>query len=269
MNMTISTKEKIKKQQQSWAVKRGIAFDAKGYVYRLEDNLFEPLEEDARAEFASGKGGELKGKMFALHSSSAFVCNFFHYWRYCNVPAVATSCGLSPNYYELRFEKAYPKPQGVGGESPHVDIEFTSRTLAPVAIEAKFTEQYYRKRKSLKNKYIEIVGIWGNYAGCKSLANLILEEKEVFEYLDAPQLLKHILGLKTEYGEQGFELLYLWYKVDSDEASQHEREIKRFASFIDSDLSFYTRTYQEVFQALNSYGGEYLRYMKYMEERYF
>lgn len=267
--MTISTEAKIKKREQSWAVEHGIAFNAKGYVYKLEDNLFEPLEEDARTEFASGKGGELKGKMLALHSSSALVCNFFHYWRYRNVPAVAMSCGLSPNYYKLRFEKAYPKPQGVGGELPHVDIEFTSRTVTPVAIEAKFTEQYYRKRKLLNNKYVETAGIWGSYAGCESLANLIVEGKEVFEYLDAPQLLKHILGLKTEYGEQGFELLYLWYKVDSDEAVQHQREIKRFESFIGSDLSFCTRNYQEVFQVLKSHSGVHSRYMNYMEERYF
>ena len=158
--MTISTDEKIKKQQQSWAVEHGIAFDVKGYVYKLEDNLLEPLEENARAEFASGKGGELERKMFALHSSSALVCNLFHYWRYRDVPAVAMSCGLSPNYDTLRFEKAYHKPQGVGGELPHVDIEFTGRTLTPIAIEAKFTEQYHRNtRRTLKPAYIETPGI--------------------------------------------------------------------------------------------------------------
>ena len=267
--MTRSTEDRIRKQQQSWAVERGITFNAKGYVYKLEDNLFEPLEEDARAEFASGKGGELKGKMFALHSSSALVCNFFHYWRYRDVPAVAISCGLSPNYDKLKFEKAYRKPQGIGGELPHVDIEFTSRTLKPIAVEAKFTEQYHRKRKSLKNAYVETAGIWGNYAGCESLAKLIVEEEEVFEYLDVSQLLKHILGLKTEYGEQGFELLYLWYEVDSDEALQHRREIKRFESFIGSDLFFRTRNYQEVFQVLKSHGRVHSRYMNYIGRRYF
>ena len=86
--------DQIKKQQQVWAQRHNIPFDRNGYVLNLTDNLLEPMRSDAEAEYGSGAGGELQGKMHALHSSSALVCNFFHYWRYREVGIMSKALGL-------------------------------------------------------------------------------------------------------------------------------------------------------------------------------
>lgn len=261
--------QRIKGQQRAWAEGRGIAFSKGGYVGNLDDNLYEPLREDSRREFESGAGGELEGKMCALHSSAALVCNFFHYWRYRDVGMVAEACGLSSEHTELRFERAYRKPPGVGGIRPHVDIEFAGRMVRPVAIESKFTEQYGGSRKTLKDEYIRTAGVWGAYSGCEALANRIVDSGEVFEYFDAPQLLKHIVGLKTEYGEGAFELVYLWYELEGEETVKHRGEVERFKSCVVCDLDFCAVTYQEVFERVKLLGTRHVDYIRYMEDRYF
>jgi hypothetical protein len=112
--------------------------------------------------------------------------------------------------------------------------------------------------------------IWGKFNGCRKLANRIVNNKEVFRYLDAPQLLKHFLGLKTDYGDYNFELFYLWYKIDSREAIYHEKEIKRFKKYTDFEINLHVVTYQELFQRVKvSCGIEHNKYLAYMEKRYF
>ena len=59
----------------------------KAWVFELEDNLLEPLTDDARQAFEQADGCELRadsfgeGNMYALHSSSAAGCNLFHRWH--------------------------------------------------------------------------------------------------------------------------------------------------------------------------------------------
>lgn len=261
--------ENIKKRQREWAQRQSIVLDDSDHVTDLVDNLFEPLQLDAKSEYQSGAGDELQDKMRALHSSAALVCNFFHYWRYRDIGIIARACGLSPGYTGLTFECAYRKPRGIRGIRPHVDVEFRDEGLKPVAIEAKFTEVYGKSRKSLKEIYVRSNGVWGNYSGCQSLANCIVTGNKVFRYFDAPQLLKHILGLKTEYGERGFELLYLWYKQDGEAASKHENELARFEEYVVPEVNFRAMTYQETFQELKVIVTEHTEYLNYMDERYF
>ena len=74
-------------------------------------------------------------------------------------------------------------------------------------------------------------------------------------YLDAPQLLKHLLGLRCDKSRGEVELVYLWYDTGLDDALAHRQEITRFAGLIDEDgfedkLHFRSITYQELFAAL-------------------
>jgi hypothetical protein len=261
-------REYIINLQQSWATRRCIHFNKRGYVNNLADNLCEPLKQDSLDDFVRGRGGELESKMLALHSSSALVVNFFHYWRYHDIPRLAEIMRLSPKFTHLKFERTYPKPKGVGGIRPHVDIEFTG-AYKPTAVESKFTEPYYKGKKSLKRVYVEIPGIWGKYTSCELLANQIVTEEKVFEYLDAPQLLKHILGLKTNYNEGGFTLLYLWYDFASIEADKHRQEIQTFQNSIENEIDFRHLTYQELFKAVSLMRGVDKSYISYMKDRYF
>lgn len=202
------------------------------------------------------------------NSSSALVVNFFHYWRYHGIPQLTELMGISPLCTHLQFERTYPKPTGVGGIRPHVDIEFTGASK-PTAVESKFTEPYSKGKKSLKKAYVETPQIWGKYASCELLAHQILSGEKVFEHLDAPQLLKHVLGLKTQYGEEGFALLYLWYDFPSVEADKHRHEIQTFQNSIENEIDFRDLTYQDLFKAVSSMRGVDNGYISYMHERYF
>jgi hypothetical protein len=248
-----------------------MSFDKKGYTLKLNDNLFEPLREDSKGEFDAGHGKEIEdGKMNALHSSSALACNFFHYWRYRDVGFIAKVLGFDSVYSVINFEKQHPKPEGIGGIRPHLDVEITGQPVKPIAIESKFTEPYEKKAKSLKEAYITTPNVWGNCNGCEKLAKNIVDKAEIFEYLDAPQLLKHMLGLKTGYGKGNFELCYIWYKIDGEETSKHEEEIKKFKKYINSEFSLHDYTYQSLFEKVKtSSSNAHARFINYLEDRYF
>jgi len=89
-----------------------------------------------------------------------------------------------------------------------------------------------------------------------------------FEYLDVPQLIKHILGLTSCYRGK-FSLLYLWYKIDSNEAKQHEEELDEFSIRIKDEISFQIMTYPELFNKIKQLPDVDSAYLKYLERRYF
>jgi hypothetical protein len=75
----------VKAGQRAWAIRSGRAIDKDGYCGCVDDNVFQGLSVGARRDFESGDGTELgkpgeRGKIQALHSSSALACNWFDYW---------------------------------------------------------------------------------------------------------------------------------------------------------------------------------------------
>ena len=91
----------------------------------------------------------------------------------------------------------------------------------------------------------------------------------VFEHLDAPQLIKHILGLKTQYGKKDFTLIYLWYDFASTEAEKHRQEIQAFKNSIENEIDLRYMTYQNLFEAVSSIPGIDNGYISYIHDRYF
>jgi len=272
-NEYIDTLQLISKQQQQWAQECGIEFDNDGYTLNLSDNLYKPLISDAEVEFGLGKGGELgnstkRGKMQALHSSSALVVNVFQYWREIDrVDVIAKALGIHDELTTMKFEQTYPTC--LRGIPPHLDVQLSNGDLR-VAIESKFTEIYHRHtRRELKDTYIQIPGLWAGLPKCESLANLIHDEngrKTSFSYLDAPQLLKHILGLKSQPDAKPFKLIYLWYECPSKEAEKHR---EKFSDYLGDEVSFSNMTYQELFKALSTSQLADKGYFPYLGERYF
>jgi len=249
----------IAKRQTDWADQHGIKYDKDGYTLSLVDNLYCPLSPEALEEFSHGRGDELgssenRGKMQALHSSSALVANVFEYWRNRNIAFIAEACGASSGISRMRFEATYPTP--LGGIPPHLDIEFTGTHVRALVAESKFTETYRRHtRRRIKRVYVGRPALWSGLPNCEALVKLIYDEqkkKTSFEYLDAPQLLKHILGLnyETRFKEKGFTFLYLWYEIPSLEADKHRSEIESFKKAIGQDVDFQVLTYQELFQRI-------------------
>jgi len=264
--------DKIRNQQRAWAKQNGIEIDKDGYTLRLEPNLFLPLSSNSVAEFGFGKGDEFgtdhrRGKMQALHSSSALVCNVFEYWRGHSLDTIARACGAPAGMTEIHFESIHPTT--LRGTPPHLDLEFLGKGLKPFAIESKFTEPYKKTASEFKGSYLTTPGLWDNLPHCVRLVRDIHNGQIVFTRLHASQLLKHTLGLTNSYGPSGFYLLYLWYEVPSPEATEHRKEIEAFTERIEGDFTFLSMTYQELFDIIKESSETGEAYVSYLAERYF
>ena len=320
--------EFIKSKQQNWARRKGFELvggtipnkGEKNYLSDLANNLFEPLTEENVKSFDSGAGNETKdcktrlAKMKALHSSSAIVVNLFQYWQEKDPCPLLNACRLTsktdridgymfknigsdspveiriPNI-EIRFEEQFEicKDKHLFPRVPNIDVIIYSR-YADIAIESKFLEPYdNRKHKGLKQKYIDDISFWDGLPNLNELAKEISPDNNKFRYLDAAQLIKHILGLKKKYSNtphiaetqgirklritplhKSFCLLYLWYDVLGKDGFKHREEIEQFAKVAEKDnIRFKHITYQEVIAKLSRdfYQGNEI-YCNYLTDRY-
>ena len=115
-------------------------------------------------------------------------------------------------------------------------IRYKERTTPDVtkaiAVESKFRESYQQDQGWFADCYVapENEAIWEGLEPLRDLAVRIHGgEGNVFERLKVSQLIKHILGLNSEFhGTQNFKLIYLWYPAPGPEAVRHEDEINRF-----------------------------------------
>lgn len=284
----------ILERQFLWARRRGIRLGGpfrnsavpeerergrKVWVFRLEDNLFEPLTAEARAAFEQGDGGELQvdrpgeGNMHALHSSSAAGCNLFHYWhRLGQAAPIARALGLpTASAVALGFEEKYPiDPRR--SRPPNLDavISYRKGPLKAAAVECKFCEPYGRPHGGLDPAYLGLDGIWDGLARLRGLAETISPEDGRFERLHAAQLVKHILGLSRAHGARGFRLLYCWYDAPGPAAERHRQEVEEFRGLAATDgVTFQATTYQDVILRLaKSETEQHRAYVDYLAERY-
>lgn len=273
----MTTLEQIKETQRRWADQRAIPHTANDYVLNLKDNFFHAMNTETTADYEKGDGCELGrkgqlGKLWALFSSSALVCNVFDYWRGRESAALLMACGISKKLTNLSFEQKFPT--GLPGNPPNLDVLLRSddQDTRPTLIESKFTEPYrtHDWRGSFQLSYFQKPSLWDGLDACKRLAQEMTGGRcsIPFIYLDAPQLLKHVLGLTRAY-PRGFKLLYLWYAAPASlEADHHRTEIARFTEVVRAEVCFSSMTYQELFAALlPSMTGE--AYVEYLRARYF
>jgi hypothetical protein len=272
----LNARSQILAQQKCWADSRKIALRA-GYTESLDANLFQRMHNDTLKEFQNGSGDELgrngnRGKMQALHSSSALAVNVFDYWRGRPLDWIGRSLSLTSEPSLFRFEGQFLT--GLPGNPPNLDLVFKLKDERTVAVESKFTEPYTHAKQKMpfKPKYFPSGnGLWHDRAlpRCQKLADRLNRGDFQFQHLNAAQLLKHILGLSQPSVGQ-FTLFYLWYAVPSEEATQHREEIKTFAHEIGSELDFRALTHQELFSsALRELGSDHATYLSYLQERYF
>ncbi|MBQ8721115.1 MAG: hypothetical protein IJY67_03080 [Paludibacteraceae bacterium] len=245
-----------------------------------------------------------RAPMKAAFSSSAIVVNLHQYWqKKNNISPLLEALGFKNNKVEkkgivFKFESKNPI-KGIGGYPPHLDVVITTDTNN-FAIESKFTEPYTEKRdknskergknSEIQHSYIadKKKTLWENSPNLENLAqaihspNALIENEEIKEeikelikklrktnHLDASQLIKHILGLKSNYKEN-FTLLYLWYDVPGTEGYEHRQEIEAFASIAKADgIDFRHITYQKVISYLEeNYKNEHKDYIDYLVKRY-
>lgn len=283
--------EYILTKQTEWARNRGIKLIGSKmergrpvYTAKLEDNLFRgKLLSDVEAAFQSGDGGELwtsklPGKMQALHSSSALGVNVFQYWNSISAaPVIAATCGLcrrgSDVSVDIQFEEKYPINESFG-RHPNIDVVIHNKPGTKIqrfAIECKFAEAYGgRRHGGLKRKYLDCDGVWEGLRGLRRLAEDISPEDNEFTHLHPAQLIKHILGLKRQFGKDGFRFLYLWYGVLGEQGKLHQDEVAEFAQVAKKDgIKFHSLTYQELIARLaEQCRSEHQQYIRYLTERY-
>jgi len=274
----------IRCQQRKWAGEENIS--PKGYRRKLKDNLFQNLDNRTRHDFERADGNELYGKMNAVHSSSALACNFFDYWRSVeNSFPLAEALKFYAKIIDIKFEMKFD--HGLRTNRPNLDVVLTGSNRAILAIESKFTEPFSgsKNKKIIKFEYFSDGkhgddGRWSQLglSGCQDLAESLRQE-HCYKYLDAAQLLKHMLGL-AKWGEESgknWALLYLWFNPGEPEADSHEDEIERFANAVRRDDGrvgdrgeFRAMTYQKLFKKLSKkLDTSHEEYRKYLAQRYF
>lgn len=287
-------KRYIQLKQQNWAKRKGLDFvggtkpnrGKKNYVKDLAFNIYnQHLSEETRENFDEGDGNEREdtttrlAKMKVLHSSSALPVNVFQYWQEKDVSPILYACKLInkrpfnsetlPN--AVRFEQKFEisKDKKLFPKTPNLDvvIEYNNRVFA---IESKFTEPYKKKQKGLSERYTIDKAFWKGIPNLEELANEISPNNNEFKYLDAAQLIKHILGLKNANKKSGFILLYLWYDVIGKDGFKHRKEIEKFATIAKKDnIKFRHITYQEVIVNLsNNFYNNNEDYINYLTDRY-
>lgn len=221
----------IQAKQQNWAKRKGLELfggtipnqGEKNYLNSITANLFKELSEVTKKNFKEGDGNETNNsnnrlaKMKALHSSSALPVNVFEYWQNKDAYPIAYACklcakketlenvsGINGISFEQKFEISPDKI--LFPKTPNLDVVVEDVKKRKFAIESKFTEPYKKKQKALGDKYVSEKSFWKGIPNLEQLANTISPNNIDFTYLDAAQLIKHILGLKKQHGKSGFTL---------------------------------------------------------------
>lgn len=269
----------MQSRQADWANHCRVRLERPGYATSLTDNLFlGQLNNLTEREFDDADGSELRNsglrpaKMRALISSSALAVNFFDPWRNVSKSALQLALGLDQAILDLRFEykcQKYPVPP----RSPNLDLFLTVGDGQKVGVECKFLEPYrdpgVDSPLSLRY-YPSGDGFWSR-RGLRHTQRLVDSMRGQWDFLDAPQLLKHILGLGHDSPDQPVRLMYIWFNTGRPDAERHRTEIQRFENVVrGDDVHFDAISYQELFARLVMKASEPAQgWTTYMTNRYF
>ena len=302
----------IRIKQQLWAnshiadkLRDGKYHDT--HTQKPDDNIYKGLTPETRKAFDDAQGGEWKGdnrgtpaKMTALHSSSALCVNVFQYFQdkpNCLKLKLLQECGLvssrnNSTVKSFEFEKRFSIK---GISTPNIDFVVEVDPYRIIAIESKFNEPYaYSHDNFLREEYYlpKNKSIWNNLE--KLYNALDIENKEEitqkdsdgndrmgkiifpdYKYLDAVQLLKHLLGVVNSSDKKSeIWLTYLWYDSLGGKGVAHRAEIEDFRKLIEENTSqrikFRHITYQELICNLNKNlnRAEHKDYLDYITSRY-
>ncbi|MDN5343497.1 MAG: hypothetical protein PWP28_2377 [Oceanotoga sp.] len=281
------SKEYILSKQINWAKRQGLKLygseinnGEKTYVINLENNLFQKMCAQTKQQFLNGDGNEITdsgkslAKMKALHSSSSITVNIFLYWKKKDLDSLLKSLKLTRKKTNVKKEMIFESKQPISKEykrPPNLDLVIKTEDNKIFAIESKFTEPFSTyEKKGIYIKYINHQKLWNGIPNTYELAKKLCPENKEYKYLDASQLIKHILGLKNNYGKSKFKLLYLYYDAFSKEAYEHKKEIENFSEIVKKDnIKFYSMSYQELIIDLSkNYRENNEKYINYITERY-
>ena len=273
----VTAKTHLLRVQRRWADAHGVRYDARGCVRVLADNLRVPLDDSTLAELQRGSeltpGVTQPARAFSLCSSAALVVNVFAYWRGRDHKPLLEALGVGgPGGTRLELEA--PVPTGLPGDPPTVDVLLHRTDGRVVAVESKFAEWLAprpRSQRVFKDKYFAGgIRVWET-AGlplCQVLAEDLQKGRERFKHLNAPQVLKHALGLAVN-GLRTSTLVYLYYDRPGRDGKTHRAEVDRIAARLRPEIDVSVATYQALFDALRATPRLDRGYVDYLARRYF
>jgi hypothetical protein len=275
----MTSKRQLLRVQRSWATSRGLQPDTRGYLRELGANLLQPLSAAALAAFEEGGAAELNdrpaapAKMKALHSSAVLAVNVFDHWTLRDGAALLQALEIdgalaTPPRFEARL------PTGLPGQPPNLDVLLELASGAIIGIESKFTEWLTPKRRNREpfaaKYFARGADLWTRHAlpRCQALVAEVMSGAQRYRCLDAPQLLKHALGLAAQHRGR-FALYYLYYDSPSPASVVHRSELTRFEERVGGELRFRAVTYQEVYRRMSELRTVDAGYLAYLGARYF
>ena len=208
--------------------------------------------DQIEAIFNAAPGNEIAaGKFDSRESSAALAANAFGYFlnRPEKLPALPGCQYLEWPAHSLELERTVRFPWR-GGRHPVLDVLITTPD-ALIGIESKRYEPFRSKSEpSLSNAYWR--DVWGQRMdGYQHIRDMLERNGRRFAHLDAAQLFKHALALRTQVNRTGENqgetpvLMYLYAEpetwpstgepVDKDALDTHREEIEEFTKVVEND----------------------------------
>lgn len=248
------------------------AFVGGTHTESLRDNVVPSITDDQlatlRAQLAAGDGGELRprpksGKTtaHAPYSSAALALNAFGGWLGREEQLTVGGLGgwTDPLQIEAKLQIAH------GGGRANLDVLLTSPGRV-LAIESKLTEYVAaHDERHLKPIYAsaEMAGLLSG--GWGRLLRALLDGEFPCHHLDATQLVKHALAVKSWFPDRDATLAYVyWEPSNADEIPQlggHRDELDQLLELLDDDAdpAFVALTYDELFAEWDAVADEAAR----------
>lgn len=289
-NAAGATRKAILGRQRDWAQSEGVELGPNGWISASdwsaarEKQFVVPLTEESEVCYREGAGNELAGKMRAPHSSSVLAYNVL---APCNIDQTARDAAeevfLGTHQGGLGAEVTFERKRRTGwkGTPPHLDAEIAWTSEHITAIESKFSETFSTKGNKGDSLASYVDGIESDHPRWSGMANLHAHARQIrhattplYELLDAPQLIKHALGLRAEYTTAHHALVLLWYDASAlDEKAtvacdQLRREFDAFRLAVGQDVDLRLVSHQELFAAYERHGVT-AGWLARLRDRYF
>jgi hypothetical protein len=236
--------------------------DEAGRVADIDDAFLDTVPEPARvaaiADVSQGDGGELRvppsrsktkaPRFHSARSSCALPVNAFGPWKLdCESLVLVGIDG----FRSLQFERRCPI-EGVpdNRKPPNLDVLIHGDTF--VAVESKLIEHITAETTaSLSTTYDAPLRALAHPAWQNAFGRL-RESPNEFQSFGAAQLIKHYLGIRSQFPDSDAVLVYLfWEPTDFEEHrffSLHRAEVAEFATWVsDGDVPFRWLSYRELF----------------------
>ena len=209
----------------------------------------------------SAPGREIAtGKFDSQESSAALAVNTFGFFlkRPQDLPPLPKCSDVGWPARSLSLETTVRFPWR-GGRHPVLDVLVTTSS-ALIGIEAKRFEPFRSNhRPSFSDTYLRRE--WGDrMGGYEAIRDEVRKGKNTYRFLDAAQLVKHALALRSEVHRDDANLspvLYYVYaepkhwpcgeEIDQKKVRKHEVEIRRFGQAVrDNEVSFLACSYRDL-----------------------